>query len=163
MGPYSSWDIGPEGFSCAGEEYGIEIFEDYFENGIPPHARDWLWDNFDGKEVARGFDAGPEYGYDTLRAEVSSVAEAYHDLSQEEKKSLHDKKLGELKERQAKSADRKDWTNILGAGLLANLHDYRGPSEYKIQFEKVIKQVIEDSSAMDDELSIDLKDEEDWA
>jgi hypothetical protein len=122
-----------------------------------------LWDNFDGKEVARGFDAGPEYGYDMLRAEVSCTAEAYHNLSQEEKKSLHEKKLAELKERQAKSADRKEWTGILGAGLLANLHDYRGPNEYKIQFEKVIKQVIEDSSDTDVELMNDIEEEEEWA
>lgn len=162
MGPCSNWDLGPEGFMCAGEEFGLEIFEEYFGE-IPPHARDWLWDHFDGKEVARGFDAGTDYGYEMLRAEAASVAKAYHDLSQEEKKSLHDKKLAELKERQTKSADRKDWTSILGAGLLANLHDYRGPSEYKIQFEKVIKQVIEDSSEMETELSFDLKEEEDWA
>jgi hypothetical protein len=162
MGPCTSWDIGPDGFTCAGEEFGLEIFEDYFGE-IPPHARDWLWDNFDGKEVARGFDAGTDYGYKVLRDEAASVAQAYHDLSQDEKKSLHDKKLAELKERQAKSADRKDWTKILGAGLLANLHDYRGPNEYKIQFEKVIKQVIEDNSEMDAELSIDLQEEEDWA
>jgi len=162
MGPCSSWDIGPDGFTCAGEEFGLEIFEDYFGE-ILPHARDWLWDNFNGKEVARGFDAGPEYGYEVLRDEAASVAQSYHNLSAEEKKFLHDKKLGELKERQAKSADRKDWTTILGAGLLANLHDYRGPNEYKIQFEKVIKQVIEDSSEMETELSFDLKEEEDWA
>ena len=161
MGPCSNWDLGPEGFTCAGEEFGLEIFEPYFGE-IPPHARDWLWDNFNGKEVARGFDAGPSYGYNALHDEAASVAQAYHDLTQEEKKSLHDKKLAELKERQAKSADRKDWTKILGAGLLANLHDYRGPSEYKLQFEKVIKQVIEDSSEMDTELSFDLQEEEDW-
>lgn len=162
MGPCSNWDIGPDGFTCAGEEFGLEIFEDYFGE-IPPHARDWLWDNFNGKEVARGFDAGTDYGYETLRAEAASVAKAYHDLTQEEKKSLHEKKLTELKGRQSKSEDGKDWTTILGAGLLANLHDYRGPNEYKIQFEKVIKQVIEDSSELENELSFDLKEEEDWA
>ena len=161
MGPCTSWDIGPDGFTCAGEEYGLEIFEGYFGE-IPPHARDWLWDNFDGKEVARSFDAGPEYGYEMLRDEAASTAQSYINLSKEEKKSLHDKKLAELKERQTKSADRKDWTTILGAGLLANLHDYRGPSEYKLQFEKAIKQIIEDSSENDAELLIDLKDEEDW-
>ena len=142
--------MGPDG-----EELGIEIFEEYFENGIPPHARDWLWNRF-------GM-LSPEYGCDMLRSLSAREAQAYHDLSQEEKKSLHDKKLAELKELQIKSADRKDWTTILGTGLLANLHDYKGPNKYKLQFEKVIKQVIEDSSSMDDELSIDLKDEEDWA
>jgi hypothetical protein len=163
MGPCTSWDIGPDGFSCAGEEFGIEIFEDFFDEEIPPHARDWLWDNFDGKEVARAYDAGPDYGYQALCDEAANVAEAYHQLSAEEKKALHDAKLSELKERQNKSMDRKDWTTILGAGLLANLHDYRGPNEYKIQFEKVIKQVMEDSSEMEDNLTTDLKDEEDWA
>ena len=51
MSPNTSYDQTEDGIIVAGYEYGAEIFEDYFENDIPPHARAFLWECIDVSEL----------------------------------------------------------------------------------------------------------------
>lgn len=86
MGPNSSWDRTRDGIVINGTEYGTEIFGD----NIPPHARDFLWDMIDLKDVARAFDCGEEYGYDALRDAATYAYGSYVELSADEKKKMHE-------------------------------------------------------------------------
>ena len=85
MGPNSSWDRTRDGIIINGTEYGTEIFGE----NIPPHARDFLWEMIDLKDVARGFDCGEEYGYEALKEAASYAYESYVELPVDEKKKMH--------------------------------------------------------------------------
>lgn len=92
MGPNSTWDRTPDGIIINGYEYGTEIFGE----NIPPHARDFLWDMIDLKDVARGFDSGEEYGYEMLKEAAAYAYESYVELSVAEKKEMHEKHMERL-------------------------------------------------------------------
>lgn len=159
MSPNTSYDQTENGIVVAGGEYGIEIFEDYFEDGIPPHARSYLWECLDLREIARGFDGGEEYGHSVLRDEAWAAAESYHGLTSTEKRELHEKKLVELKQKKIESEEMLKTYRVVGPRLLSVLVDL---SEHKSKFEEAIRKVWNDAEKNDLDLAADLDEEEEF-
>ena len=159
MSPNTTYEQTEDGMTVAGYEYGIDIFEDYFKNGIPPHARLFLWECMDASETARAFDAGEEHGSSFLREQVAYAAQSYHELSADEKRKLHEKKLVELKHKKIESEEMLKTYRVVTPRLLSVLADL---SEHKSKFEEVIRKVWNDAENNDAELAADLDDEEEF-
>lgn len=159
MSPNTSYDQTEDGITVAGYEYGIEIFEDYFENGVPPHARAFLWECIDVSEIARGFDAGEEYGSSVLRVQASYAAESYHELSPAEKNELHKTMLDKLAKKKVKLDEIVDAYRVIVPELLRVLAASEGPVG---ELEKANKKFLSDAEKMAFDIAADLDDEEEF-
>jgi len=160
MSPNTSYDQTEDGITVAGYEYGVEIFEDYFENGVvPPHARAFLWECIDVSEIARGFDAGEEYGSSVLRDQASYAAESYHELSLDEKNELHKTMLDKLAKKKVKSDEIVEAYRIIVPDLLRVLATSDGPVG---ELENGIKKILSDAEKTAFDVAADLDDEQDF-
>lgn len=159
MSPNTSYDQTEDGIIVAGYEYGAEIFEDYFENDIPPHARAFLWECIDVSEIARGFDAGEEYGSSVLRDQASYAAESYHELSLDEKNELHKTMLDKLAKKKVKSDEIVDTYRDIVPKLLCVLAASDGPVD---ELEKGLKKFLSDVEKTAFDVAADLDDEEEF-
>jgi hypothetical protein len=157
MSPNTSYDQTEDGITVAGYEYGAEIFEDYFENGIPPHARAFRWECIDVSEIARGFDAGEEYGSSVLRDQASYAAESYHELTLDEKNNLHKIMLHKLAKKKVKSDEIVNAYRVIVPELLRVLAAANGPVE---ELENAIKKFLSDAEKKAFDIAADLDDEE---
>lgn len=159
MSPNTSYDQTEDGITVAGYEYGIEIFEDYFENGVPPHARAFLWECIDVSEIAHGFDAGEEYGSSVLRDQASYAAESYHELSPAEKNELHKTMLDKLAKKKVKLDEIVDAYRVIVPELLRVLAASEGPVG---ELENANKKFLSDAEKMAFDIAADLDDEEEF-
>lgn len=157
MSPNTSYDQTEDGITVAGYEYGAEIFEDYFENGIPPHARAFLWECIDVSEIARGFDAGEEYGSSVLRDQASYAAESYHELTPDEKNNLHKIMLHKLTKKKVKSDEIVNSYRVIVPELLRVLAAADGPVG---ELENAIKKFLSDAEKTAFDIAADLDEEE---
>lgn len=160
MSPNTSYDRTERGITVAGYEYEIDIFDEYFENGVPPHARDYLWDSMDLSDIARGFDAGDEYGSSVLREQTEYAAESYHELTAQEKQKLHDHMVKELKTKKTESDETVRVYRGIVPRLLQALVDT--PEPHKTKVEETIKKMLDDAEKINVELADDLDLEEEW-
>jgi hypothetical protein len=159
MSPNTSYDQTEDGITVAGYDYGAEIFEDYFENGIPPHARAFLWECIDVSEIARGFDAGEDYGSFALRDQASYAAESYHELSLDEKIELHKTMLDKLAKKKVKSDEIVEAYRVVVPDLLRVLASADGPIG---ELEKAIKKCLSDAEKTAFDVAADLDDEQEF-
>jgi hypothetical protein len=160
MSPNTSYDQTEDGITIAGYEYGPEIFEEYFENGVvPPHARAFLWECIDVSEIARGFDAGEEYGSSVLRDQESYAAESYHELSPDEKNELHKTMLDKLAKKKNKSDEIVDAYRVIVPELLRVLAAAEGPVG---ELEKALKKFLSDAEKTAFDNAADLDNEEEF-
>lgn len=155
MSPNTIYDQTEDGITVAGYEYGAEIFG----NDIPPHARAFLWECIDVSEIARGFDAGEEYGSSVLRDQASYAAESYHELSQDEKIELHKTMLDKLAKKKAKSDEIVDAYRVIIPDLLRVLAASDGPVG---ELERAIKKFLSDAEKTAFDVAADLDDEEEF-
>lgn len=118
--------------------------DDYF----PPHALDFMFNEMDSTN----------HNAD----EAKRVIELYNQLTENEKINMHEKKLCDLNERINKDEVRLEWIRLLSQGLLATLHGYQGPAEYKRIFEKSIREIVEDAESRDFQLRAELDEEQEW-
>jgi hypothetical protein len=160
MSPNTSYDQTENGITVAGYEYGVEIFEDYFENGVvPPHARAFLWECIDVSEIARGFDAGEEYGSSVLCDQASYAAESYHELTSDEKNELHKTMLDKLFKKKNKSDEIVDAYRDIVPELLRVLAAAEGPVG---ELEKALKKFLSDAEKTAFDNAADLDNEEEF-
>lgn len=160
MSPNTTYNQTEDGITVAGYEYGAEIFEDYFENGVvPPHARAFLWECIDVSEIARGFDAGEEYGSSVLRDQASYAAESYHELSLDEKNKLHKTMLDKLTKKKSKSDEIVNAYRVIVPELLRVLAASDGPVG---DLEKGIKTFLSEAEKKAFDIAADLDDEEEF-
>lgn len=159
MSPNTSYDQTDDGITVAGYEYGIELFEEYFENGVPPHARAFLWECIDVSEIARGFDAGDSYGSSVLSDQASYAAESYHELTLDEKNNLHKIMLHKLAKKKVKSDEIVNAYRVIVPELLRVLAAANGPVG---ELDKAIKKFLSDAEQTAFDIAADLDDEEEF-
>jgi hypothetical protein len=110
-------------------------------------------------EIARGFDAGEEYGSSVLRDQASYAAESYHELSPDEKNELHKTMLDKLFKKKNKSDEIVDAYRVIVPELLRVLAAAEGPVG---ELEKAIKKFLSDAEKTAFDNAVDLDNEEEF-
>lgn len=158
MSPNTSYDRTANGVTVAGYEYGPDVFDEYFENGVPPHALEFLWDAIDLSEVARCFDAGEEYGSCAMRDEIANAAAQYEELSSKEKMVLHDQMLANLLKQKIDAEEKvRAYEQIV-----PRLFQVLGNSSHEKVFTDQIQKILDDETTRLCTLASDIDAEEDW-